>query len=438
MSIPMGDPDRRSFLAARQPIGEVPLSAWPRTNKSLPLVELDTEWVCFSTQNHRTKAEQQREAQQKGQHDLFTSDPLGPTAQEAQLAILAGQPKFDELKDDLRTRGQQEPAIVTADGVLINGNRRTAALRKLRRDGDLQFNYVRCLVLPTDATPEEILTLEAELQVARDFREDYSWINEAMMIKELYELSDRDWEKTARRMHRTKRDVETQYEKLLLVEQLVNQSQGTRLPIDFTDNESAFEELAKHIRNKPRDEAEGVKNSYFLGILSGVNYRQLRHLRCENAQMLVDRELQNESTLEAVITTAKNTYSEVDEDDPLSDLMGEDEPQGSVVEDVLTLVATRRPEAVVELPDGSPVSMQKVLGSLSGAVAAAAREADERNREQDTVEAPFQRVDKALKELDRIPALLPKARAHPAWNETAFEEEINRIEKVLARIRETS
>lgn len=438
MSIPLGDPDRRSYLAARQPDGHVPLSAWPRTNKSMPLVQLPVDWVRFSTQNHRTKAEQQREAQQRGQDDLFSSDPLGSAAQEVQFLILAGQSKFDELKEDLLAHDQKEPAIVTADGVLINGNRRTAALRTLRREGHQQFGYVNCLVLPADATPEEILVLEAELQVAKDFREDYSWINEAMMIEELYELSGRDWDRTAQRMHRKAADVRMQYEKLLLVHQLVNQSQGTRLPIDFTENESAFEELAKHIRNKSRDEAESVKKSYFLGILSGANYRQLRHLRCEDAETLVERELLGESALEGVLATAKSAESATDESDPLSDFMGEDGSQDSVVEDVLSLVVTRRPEAVVQLPDGSSVPMKSVLGSLSGAVNAAAREAEERNREQNTVDAPFQRAEKAFRELERIPLLLGKSRAHPAWDEEAFQSEVDRIAKLLAELRETS
>ncbi|MER7046910.1 ParB N-terminal domain-containing protein [Streptomyces jumonjinensis] len=438
MSFPMADPDRRDFLTSREAIGHVQLPAWPRSNKSLRLVELDVEWVRFSTLNHRTKAEQQREAQRQGQDDLFSSDPLGPTAQEVQLAILAGQQKFDELKEDLRKRDQQEPAIVTADGVLINGNRRTAALRMLLREGHLKCQYVRCLVLPGDATPEEILLLEAELQVARDFREDYSWINEAMMIEELYELSDRDWEQVSVRMHRPRREVQGLYEKLLLVQQLVNQSQGARLPIDFTDNESAFDELAKHIRTLPATEAAGVKNAYFLGIVSGVNYRQLRHLRREDSEALVAKELRSEATLEGLVAAASTGWLDDVENDPLSDLLGDDEPQDTVVEDILGLIVTRRPEAVVELADGSGVPMQSVLRSLSGAVSAAAQEADERSREQNTVDAPFQRTEKALRELNRLPALLRSSRAHSGWDEDAFQDELDRMEKLLAQLRESS
>ncbi|MGC8698457.1 MAG: SulP family inorganic anion transporter, partial [Halothiobacillus sp.] len=46
---------------------------------------------------------------------------------------------------------------------------------------------------------------------------------------------------------------------------LIALSGGSRHHIDFTPNESAFDELAKHVRNKPAPEAEAVRSVYFLG-----------------------------------------------------------------------------------------------------------------------------------------------------------------------------
>ncbi|NEA46543.1 ParB N-terminal domain-containing protein [Streptomyces sp. SID10815] len=434
----MLDPDRREFLAARQQLGRVHLAAWPRTDKSLRLVELGIDWVRFSMLNHRTKAEQQRVARQRQQDDLFSADPLGESAQEAQLTILSGQSKFGDLKEDLLARGQQEPAIVTADGVLINGNRRTAALRVLRDEGHLKFQYVRCLVLPDDATPDEILNLEAELQVARDYREDYSWINEAMMNEDFYQLYGRDWEQVAQRMRRSKNDVMEQHEKLLLVQQLVDQSQGAWLPIDFTDNESAFTELAGHIRSLPAAEAAGVKNAYFLGIISGANYRDLRHFKkADNPEGLVAVELQGESALEGLLTAARSAVPENDEADPLDDFLGEVDAENTVVEDLLRLVVTKRPESVIRLVDGSHVTMQSALRGLSGAVTAAAHEAKERAREQNVVEAPFQAAGAAFTALNRLPRQLRKSRAHVRWDEAAFQEQLDSIEELLQELRET-
>ncbi|MFI6575315.1 ParB N-terminal domain-containing protein [Nocardiopsis sp. NPDC050513] len=439
MSFSMLDPDRRDFLAARQEIGRNHLHAWPRSEKNLRLVELEIDWVRFSTLNHRTKAEQQRLTRQRQQEDLFSADPLGEFAQEAQLAILADQEKFGDLKEDLLARGQQEPALVTADGVLINGNRRTAAMRTLRAEGHLKFKYVRCLVLPDDATPNEILDLEAELQVARDFREDYSWINEAMMIEELYEKYDRDWSQVEQRMHRSRSEVKAQYEKLLLVQQLVDQSQGAFLPIDFTDNESAFTELAGHIRGKPAAVAAGIKNAYFLGIISGANYRDLRHFRgVGNPGDLVASELRGERVLEGVLDVAASAGRDSGEADLLDDFLEDVEPEGTVVEDLLQFVVTKRPEDVIRVSDGSNVSMQSTLHSIRGSITAAATEAKERAREQNVLDAPFQATGAALDKLNRIPLQLRKSRAHSEWNENAFQEELDKIEKLLQELRETS
>ena len=160
-------------------------------------------------------------------------------------------------------------------------------------------------MLPKDATPEELVDLEAELQVARDFRQDYSWVNEAMLIEELYEREGKSWDRVAARMHRKVTDVRDLYDKLQQVHQLVAMSQGTRMYVDFKDNESAFDELAKHIRNKSSQEADGVKAVYFLGTLAGAEYRNLRHLRRPDAADLVRRELETDLALRPVLEAAE-------------------------------------------------------------------------------------------------------------------------------------
>ena len=106
------------------------------------------------------------------------SDPESKLAQETQEKILNSMvlDKKDFL-NDLRTRKQVEPAIITYDGYIINGNRRTAALKHLGEE------YITCVVLPEDATKQEIYELEQEMQLAREFKEPYHWINELKNIK---------------------------------------------------------------------------------------------------------------------------------------------------------------------------------------------------------------------------------------------------------------
>src|SRR4051812_20419408 len=118
MSNPVLDQDRVAFLKGRQgtsPKREL-LAAWPRREKELPVVDVEVDWVRFSTLNHRTKAEQLQEIAKAGQEDLFSADPLGAEAQDAQYRILCAQEGFAKLKDDLKERRQQEPAVISAEG----------------------------------------------------------------------------------------------------------------------------------------------------------------------------------------------------------------------------------------------------------------------------------------------------------------------------------
>src|SRR5262245_32925385 len=144
---PQLNQERADVLQNRQVIATERLSQWQRENKMLPVVELDVNWVRFSILNHRTKAERLKLCHDMGKPHLFDQDPLGPAAQEAQFGLLKNHPGFEDLKSDLRDRGQRETAVVTAEGVLINGNRRVAALRDLvNAEHNLKAKYVRAFV----------------------------------------------------------------------------------------------------------------------------------------------------------------------------------------------------------------------------------------------------------------------------------------------------
>ncbi|MET8198973.1 ParB N-terminal domain-containing protein [Micromonospora taraxaci] len=434
---PMLDQDRVALLRARKPVRHVLVPAWPREQKELPQVEVEVAWVRFSTLNHRTRAEQRREIHLARQLDLFTVDPLGAAAQEAQYRILRGQEGFKELKEDLKERGQQDPAIITAEGVLINGNRRTAALRSLHQDDVwLRARYVQCLVLPEDAQTEELVDLEAELQVARDFKQEYSWINEAFLIEELYDREGKDFDRVARRMHRTVADVRDLHEKLQQVHQLVDLAQGARLHVDFTDNESAFTELAKHIRTKPPAEADGVRSAYFLGTLANVEYRKLRHLRRPDAAELIQREIERDPALKPVLDAAQSAPSPSLGDDLLDDLLGE-APPAQPLNDLLGLVAARTPDESLPLGDGQKVSARQVLSSLRSAITNVADEAGDEERDQSAAKAPLVQADKAINILKRILKDLPKGRAQGEWDEHAFAVKVAEIQGLLDEIEGT-
>lgn len=436
MPNPTLDQDRVAHIKSRLTDATTTVSAWHWPDKELPRVRLDVNWVRFSTRNHRTTAEQRREIAISGRPDLFTADPLGKRAQDVQYSILKSQEGFEALKEDLTRRGQQEPAIVTAEGVLINGNRRTAALRSLYLDDShLDAQHVHCLVLPEEAEEDDFVNLEAELQIARDFKQGYSWINEALLIEELYGREGRDYHKVAARMHRDVASVRSLHDKLQQVHQLVYMSNGARLHIDFTENESAFDELAKHIKNKSSAEANNVQSVYFLGTLANVQYRKLRNLRRDDAAQLVRRELDSDVTLKPLLEEIGRQSEPVDGDDLIDDLLGAPSA-ASPLDDVLAFLARKKPEETITLADGETLQTKDVLGSLQTAITAVADEAGEEERDQTAVRAPILRVEKAITELRRVLIALPKARAFSTWDESAMDRKLEELEELLVEIKE--
>lgn len=93
-------------------------------------------------------------------------------------------PIYDELA---RYARQTEPLLVTRDGVVVNGNRRLAAMQALRRDDPETyggFAEVRAAVLPDDVGRDRLEYIEAALQMAPELKLSYSWINRRLKLRE--------------------------------------------------------------------------------------------------------------------------------------------------------------------------------------------------------------------------------------------------------------
>lgn len=107
---------------------------------------------------------------------------------------------FLEKKDPERTgvlrkaiahTGQQQPAIITCDGFLINGNRRKMVMDGLRKDNpnDQRYQYMKAVILPgkgdTGGPPTllEIEKIENRYQLQSDGKSEYYGFDRALSIK---------------------------------------------------------------------------------------------------------------------------------------------------------------------------------------------------------------------------------------------------------------
>ena len=99
--------------------------------------------------------------------------------------------KTDELKTLLRAEGQREPAIVTCDGFLINGNRRRLALDQLAKEypGDDAYAWMHVVILPGQSdeggppTILEIEQIENRYQLQEEGKADYYGFDTALSIR---------------------------------------------------------------------------------------------------------------------------------------------------------------------------------------------------------------------------------------------------------------
>jgi hypothetical protein len=93
--------------------------------------------------------------------------------------------KNEELKKSLRKNAQQNPAIVTCDGFLINGNRRKMALDELYAlsNQDSQFEMMRVVILPDDVTELEVQKIENRYQLQSEGKSEYQGLNRAIKIQ---------------------------------------------------------------------------------------------------------------------------------------------------------------------------------------------------------------------------------------------------------------
>ena len=96
--------------------------------------------------------------------------------------------------ESLLNIGQQRYGIVTADGIIVDGNRRAMLLNKLyknREELGLKYaqvehcGYFLAIILPEDASERDIQQLETIYQMGEDDKLDYNPIEKYLKCKEL-------------------------------------------------------------------------------------------------------------------------------------------------------------------------------------------------------------------------------------------------------------
>jgi hypothetical protein len=264
----------------------------PFRGKRIPLrrVRIKTSFPLYRIQSGRTRLAQSAYLEEHPElpKDFF-SDPEDPKVQSAQHRILLQLISEKGLDQDLDDRGQLEPLVLTKDGFVVDGNRRLAALRQE------EVPYVEAVVLPDDAQASEIYETELELQMQRETKAPYNWIDQALHIeygiKELGEAP----KVVADRMRLPEEEINDELAKLNIVRSYLEWSQEPsqyhKVPRDNTKVKQVFEEVKRALTSRPvmrKSEAEKrvLRDACFVGIKEDAGYEQIRAIIRQMTQKL--------------------------------------------------------------------------------------------------------------------------------------------------------
>lgn len=158
-------------------------------------------------------------------------------------------PIWNELQ---RTALQTEPILITADGIVVNGNRRLAAMRELfQQDSERFHRYAKVIatVLPQDATPADLEMVEAALQMAPETKLAYGWIDRRMKLRRHRDVIKLPVQRICEGYRITDPEqIDREIEELALAEEYLAEFLGS--PFEYhllADDEEAFVQLAKQL-----------------------------------------------------------------------------------------------------------------------------------------------------------------------------------------------
>jgi ParB-like chromosome segregation protein Spo0J len=252
---------------------------------ALPVIQMPIDLLTYNPDTHRIRAQRTLDPVR---NRALSADPFGPIAQTYLHDLLMGSPtdpgktdpSFEALKEDLREHGQNDPGIITRSGVLINGNTRRAALKSLGTEN------IRVAVLPKDVGLEDLQNVELALQLRKDHRRDYSFMNLLLAIDERVAAGQ-----LPTKIQRAFRMKAATFDRnvwiLQFVQEAIERSKGTGLGgeqlamrlIDFEADQGQLEELYRawnNLKARSPEQAEALKEQRLVAMVLDKSKTDLR------------------------------------------------------------------------------------------------------------------------------------------------------------------
>ena len=153
-----------------------------------------------------------------------------------------------KTKERLLKEHQQKHGIVTADGIIIDGNRRASLLNNIMCDDTIPFTekshcqFFIAIILPEDADKKEILALETTYQMGEDAKVDYNPIEKYLKCKDLKDAGFTD-DDIADMMDCKPGEVRTMLSALRLMDEYLDEYDYSGMYTQLDKSEDSFLKL---------------------------------------------------------------------------------------------------------------------------------------------------------------------------------------------------
>lgn len=248
---------------------------------NLPVVSMPVAQLYLNPNTHRVRAQRMVNAVRDAKLDHA---PWSDDAQAYLEELLKAKPsdpsqpdpEYAELLDELRRDGQLAAGVITRTGVLVDANTRCVALK------ELGVTDIRVGVLPSSADWGDINQVELRIQLRRDKRREYPYINRLISVEEQIQASLLE-EDVAHEWNLRPTSLKADRWSFQLIKDAVERSateDGSKLTVlQFNDQQESFRELYRHhttLAVSDPEAAEQLKEARLAAILLGLPKTSLR------------------------------------------------------------------------------------------------------------------------------------------------------------------
>jgi hypothetical protein len=427
--------ERLGALGSQAGIKETVNVEWRGAQIPVAVISMPLDLLSYNPGTHRVRAQRSLDPVRDRELD---DDPFSPSAQKYLHDLLMGDPTepaktdpaFDALKADLGEHGQSEPGIITRAGVLINGNTRRAALKELGHQN------MRVGVLPPDAAFEDIQTIELSLQLRKDHKRDYSFMNFLLAVDERVEAGwspdkiQRDFRIRAATFERSRWILAVVREAIARsqIEGAAGDAVSMRL-IDFETHQGKLEELYRTytaLKAKAPDDAEALREQRLLAIALDKSKTDVRWIEPDFTEKYMKSLL--DGTPAPVAAPLRIPGTSITAPGP--------SPKVESLRSLTTKVLKARSAAITPTAV-TPEGLSAATDSLKTVDAALEKALDQASRVGRVVKKKFAAVDRisdANEDLELAVAAVAEARSTGSFDPEDLDEALLTLKRTLAKL----